>query len=28
LIYKIPIDESFKCLMDLCISSWFSSRLL
>lgn len=28
LVYMVPIDKSFKTLMDLCISSWFSSRLL
>jgi len=27
-IKQVPIDESFKCLMDLCISSWFGSRLV
>ncbi len=25
--YQITIDPSFKALMDVCISSWFGSRL-
>lgn len=27
-IFNWNIDESFKALMDLCISSWFGSRLV